>query len=370
MEKFRIGLIGLAAKATPPENGIVCAPNDILHILAEALTKRGHLVTLFTGKDSKAKLPIESCGLGSTWIEYGPDHINPLLFVQKRAEYDLALCGRAIEMYKQKQIDVIHAIDYRLSPYLFHNSNVPVIYTIHGDYNNCNSPYDLYRFSLLTNPIFFFTNISSKNDKFCASNNLQRLGITPNGVDPSKYTFNDVGRSGLLLVARMVENKRIKEAVEIAGRVGVPITLIGSKGPFREDIRYFNELESNYFNRNYVKHLGYIKKEDIIPHYQKAGVLLYPSNSEGLPMGILEAMATGLPVVASNVGGVPDIISDGVDGFIMDGFDIDNWAEKTKLALTLDSKKCIDKIYEKFTIEKMTDAYENAYLKFIEKINI
>lgn len=112
-----------------------------------------------------------------------------------------------------------------------------------------------------------------------------------------------------------------------------------------------------------------MNREDIIPHYQKASVLLYPSNSEGLPMGILEAMATGLPVVASNVGGVPDIISDGVDGFLIDGFDIDKWTEKTKLALALDPKKCADKIHKKFTIEKMTDAYERAYLKFIEKIS-
>lgn len=365
--RLKIGLLGLAAKPISPLRGVVCAPNDIAYSLAFGLSKRGHIITVFSGKDSQIKLPLLSANLGSTWHEFGPDYFDPSYFTSKRAEYDLILATEAIKAYKAKKIDIIHLIDFRLSPYIFVQAQIPVIYTIHGDLENNSNNYDKYRFKLLTDKIFYFTNISNKNEIFCKKNKLQSLGITPNGIDIDKFGYNEKGRRGLLLVARMVKNKRIKEAIEVAKKLDITITLIGGQGPYEVDKKYFAELQKKYFCLPGVNYLGYLAKEKIISYYQKAQVLLYPSNSEGLPMGILEAMATGLPVVASNIGGIPDIIDNGKNGYLMNNFHIDEWATTVKQAMNIQSSIVIEKIKNNFSIEKMVLSYENTYYKFMNK---
>jgi glycosyltransferase involved in cell wall biosynthesis len=76
-------------------------------------------------------------------------------------------------------------------------------------------------------------------------------------------------------------------------------------------------------------------------------------------------MSCGLAVAASNVGGVPDIITDGEDGFLVDGFDPNIWKEKVEKSLTLDSDKIRQKILDNFTVEKMAERYIEAYKAII-----
>jgi glycosyltransferase involved in cell wall biosynthesis len=62
---------------------------------------------------------------------------------------------------------------------------------------------------------------------------------------------------------------------------------------------------------------GYVPTEDIVGHYRRAHALLHSSVSEGVPVVILEAMASGLPVVAGGCGGVAEAVRDGIDGFVV-----------------------------------------------------
>lgn len=362
---MKIGIMGLAGKPIPTLAGDICAPHAVINNLSQKLKELGHEVTIFTGKDSQVDAITVSVGLESIWKAVGPENQNPIIYTERKVEYDLILSREAIAMYRQGELDIINSHDIRFSPYLFLEAKVPVLYTPHFSLEVRNTDFDKYRYKLMQNSLFGVANISEKNIKFCEEQGLKNYGYIPNGIDITKYRFNDQGRNGLLLIGRMVKGKMIKEAIEIAEKLHQTITLIGPKGNKDEDGSYFAELEKEYLNRNHVKYLGFLPPEEIIPYYQKAKVLLFPSRSEGMPLSILEAMATGLPVVASAVGGILDIIDDKTDGCLV--YNDDEWLDKIKFAMSINNELPRKKIKNQFTLEKSTQNYIEAYEKFIDE---
>jgi glycosyltransferase involved in cell wall biosynthesis len=82
-----------------------------------------------------------------------------------------------------------------------------------------------------------------------------------------------------------------------------------------------------------VDFLGMVRGDEKIRLLQNALFLVLSSRSEGLPVVILEAFASGIPVIASRVGGIPDIVNDGVNGFLVSPEDIKELAEKMAVLL-------------------------------------
>lgn len=91
--------------------------------------------------------------------------------------------------------------------------------------------------------------------------------------------------------------------------------LIGGKGPLHSKVE--NELKSNKFISK-TELTGFIPYDDLPEYFSKLKLLVFPSYTEGLPNIVLEAMACGTPVLATPVGGVPDVIKDSETGFIME----------------------------------------------------
>jgi glycosyltransferase involved in cell wall biosynthesis len=72
--------------------------------------------------------------------------------------------------------------------------------------------------------------------------------------------------------------------------------------------------------------LGY--QEEVASYYAAFDALILPSANEGTPVSAIEALAGGRPVVATRVGGVPDVVRDGIDGFLVEPGDVDAMAER------------------------------------------
>jgi len=116
-------------------------------------------------------------------------------------------------------------------------------------------------------------------------------------------------------------------------------------------------------------------KENVAEYLFDSDIFIMPSLWEGLPLSLLEAMACGLPVVATNVGGIPEVVEDRISGFLVEPKNPIMLAEKIEylLNLDIDSKKKMgmegEKIIEnKFSLEKMVRNYENLYEKLLSKM--
>jgi len=97
-----------------------------------------------------------------------------------------------------------------------------------------------------------------------------------------------------------------------------------------------------------------------------------PSENESFGLVALEAMACEVPVVASRVGGLPEVIADGIEGFLVDPKDIGKMADRSVAILTNSSvrremgKRAREKAHARFCSNKIIALYENYYRKVIE----
>jgi glycosyltransferase involved in cell wall biosynthesis len=127
--------------------------------------------------------------------------------------------------------------------------------------------------------------------------------------------------------------------------------------------------EMNKFARFEVFHKGYISDETTMSDaLNAADVFIYPTRADNLPNVLVEAIACGTPCVSFNIGGNPEIISDGRNGYIIEPFDFDEFARKTIDLLDNEQKReafsaaCIAEARNKFSLKDMADHYYELFL--------
>jgi len=127
-------------------------------------------------------------------------------------------------------------------------------------------------------------------------------------VDVARYKPADVCEGFYLIVSRLNAYKRIELAVEAAGRLGVPLKVVGS-GPFKDELMRLAKPN--------VEFLGRLDDEEVAGLYARCKALIFPGEED---FGIvpLEANAAGRPVIAYKAGGALDTVIDGVTGYFFD----------------------------------------------------
>jgi len=115
----------------------------------------------------------------------------------------------------------------------------------------------------------------------------------------------------LLYIGRLSAEKEIDRIKPVLQAIpGARLALVGD-GPYRADLeKHFEDTPTHF--------VGYLEGEPLAAAYASADAFIFPSRTETLGLVLLEAMAAGCPVVAANSGGIPDIVTDGVNGYLFD----------------------------------------------------
>lgn len=207
---------------------------------------------------------------------------------------------------------------------------------------------------------------------------LEKTFFIPNGVDTKKFKPKEVrkDKKTVLFVGRMSPEKGFNYFIEASKIVKTKLkerveflAVTGSASKDKEKLGLINQIKQKGVE---------IKLEQRIPHdampkiYQKSDVLVISSLAEAFPLTIFEAMSCGTPVVATNVGGIPVAIKDGLVGFLVPPKNPQTIAQKVIKILEDDRlrntmrKNCLEWV-KNFTWEKVAQKYLETYRKISQE---
>ncbi|KAA1189949.1 glycosyltransferase family 4 protein [Pseudohalioglobus sediminis] len=143
-------------------------------------------------------------------------------------------------------------------------------------------------------------------------------------IDAAK---SDSSQFAVLFMGKLGERKGVYDLISAVGRIAqqIPDSVFYLCGD--GEIEKVNEEIAAAGLADFFSVEGWIGIEDKADYYSKADVFLLPSYNEGLPMSILEAMSSALPLIATPVGGIPEVIESGANGLLVEPGDIDGLAQ-------------------------------------------
>ncbi|HEY2496847.1 MAG TPA: glycosyltransferase [Candidatus Angelobacter sp.] len=197
-------------------------------------------------------------------------------------------------------------------------------------------------------------------------------GVAPNGIALDRFDLpehaarkSSADRNHLLWLGRICEEKAPHLALEIAARAGMPITIAGQVYPFSYHQKYFERevaprLE-NMPDAEFVASPSGGAKRRLL---REAKALLITSLAqETSSLVAMEAAVSGAPVIAFNHGALPDVVRDGVTGFIVD--DAKQAVEAVKHIEDISSTLCVEHAQANFSAAKMAEKYAELYARLM-----
>jgi glycosyltransferase involved in cell wall biosynthesis len=245
-----------------------------------------------------------------------------------RGQFDRAAIHRLRELAADTNADIIHAHGYKADAYscfAMRKYGLPLVSTCHNwiDENWRTSLYGAVdRYVLRSFPRVVAVSEQVRQRLIKAGVSQERIRVIPNGIDRRPFTvergpdpvFWSQDRPAVVgMVARLSAEKGVDlflhAAAQVAGTLPHTRFVVVGDGPDREELE---ALIDQLGFRPFVLMLG--QRNDMPAQYASFDLLVSSSRKEGLPIAILEAMASGMPVIATSVGEVPSVVRNGETG--------------------------------------------------------
>jgi glycosyltransferase involved in cell wall biosynthesis len=182
------------------------------------------------------------------------------------------------------------------------------------------------------------------------------------GLPPDLYSFQSEPDDYFVYIGRISLEKRVDRAIDIARQCGLPLYIAAKID--KADETYFNECIEPLLHDPLVKYIGEVgepEKRDLLEH---ARALLFPIDwPEPFGLVMIEAFACGTPVIAYRHGSIPEIMEDGVTGFV-----VTNQEDAVRAAQSIESidrKRCRQVFERRFTVAHMAENYLSIYRRLL-----
>ncbi|MGG1573849.1 N-acetyl-alpha-D-glucosaminyl L-malate synthase BshA [Fictibacillus sp. NRS-1165] len=370
--------IGITCYPTVGGSGVVATE------LGKLLAEKGHEIHFIT-----SSLPFR---LGKVYsnIFYHEVEVNNYS-VFKYPPYDLALASKMAEVAKREKLDIIHAhyaIPHAVCAFLakqMTGEKLKIVTTLHGTditvlgYDP--SLKEMIKFGIENSDAVTAVSNSLKDDTYKLLGVKNEIQPIYNFVDEREYfkleaTHLKEGygikpeEKVIIHISNFRSVKRVPDVIrafhKIISKIPAKLLLIGN-GP---ELTVACKLVEELHIEEHVLFLG--KQENVAELFSISDLKLLLSEKESFGLVLLEAMACGVPVVGTNIGGIPEVILDGETGYICELGDIDGIAEASLSILTDEKKQhtfayqAMQHVRDHFHSSKIVGDYEELYYSVLE----
>jgi len=339
---MRIALVPPLYESVPPK--LYGGTERVVYYLTEELVRRGHDVTLFASGDSQTSGRLQA-------VIPEPLRVNPS--AQDPCAFHVLQLGM---VYGQaEEFDVIHAhVDFRALPF----SRFVRTPTISTNHNRLDSPE-----AIATSQAYPEAHLTSISDSHRGPLHWANWVATVyNGIPVERFKFSPRPGSYLAFLGRMSPEKGPAEAIAVARRVGMPLRIAAKVNGFERE--YFDQVLRPLMDHHLVEFLGELGEKDKTDLLSGAYALLFPANwPEPFGLAMVEAMACGTPVLAYPRGAVPEVVADGVTGYLCR--DEEEMAARVADLDRVDRRACREHVLARFSVARMVDGYEEAYRRVL-----
>jgi glycosyltransferase involved in cell wall biosynthesis len=322
---------------------------EVVRLLCDGLVARGHDVTLFAPPTSSSPAQVEPL-LDAPH----PDEIERSLFEVDHVARAFAAVDRQARV--GEPFDVLHDHCGFGALAMADRLDTPLVHTLHGPFDADATAF--YRAHGHKGTIVAISHAQLAD----APAELQDSAVVHNPLNFDEWTLSTRPGEHVLWIGRMAPIKGPHRAIAAAREAGVPLVLAGPVQPGQEE--YFAREVEPAIDGDHVRYVGELQGPDKTRAYGEARAVLMPIRwAEPFGLVMTEAMACGTPVIAYPKGSMPELIVDGVTGFLVNSFDqavaaIDRIGE-------IDRAACRGHVRRNFTVDRMADRYLALYRQIL-----
>lgn len=340
---MRIAQVAPLYESVPPK--YYGGTERVVSYLTDELVRQGHDVTLFASGDSETRAHLvpashRSLRLDRHCVDEMAHHVLLLERVRRLAD----------------EFEVVHFhLGYLHFP-IARGFPTPHVSTQHGrlDIPDLQGLYVEFR---------DLPNTSISDDQRAPMPWLNWVATVYHGLREDLYAFHPEPGEYFAFLGRISPEKRVDRAIEIATRLGMPLKIAAKVD--KVDAEYFETSVAPLLRNELVEYVGEIGEGEKAEFLGHATALLFPIDwPEPFGLVMIEAMSCGTPVIAFARGSVPEVIEEGVTGFIVSG--LEEALPAARRAAELDRRACRTAFERRFSARRMAEDYVRVYERLIE----